>query len=49
VDSTTLILYVSRAGLAANIRPYRFKDAATLVEDFWAEVDKRLREKEVIE
>ena len=23
-------------------RPYRFKDAATLLEDFWAEVDKLL-------
>jgi hypothetical protein len=28
-------------------RPYRFKDAATLVEDFWAEVDKVLKEKGV--
>jgi hypothetical protein len=31
-----------------TVRPYRFKDAATLVEDFWAEVDKVLREKGVI-
>ena len=30
------------------VRPYRFKDAATLLEDFWAEVDKLLREKGVI-
>jgi hypothetical protein len=30
-----------------TVRPYRFKDAATLVEDFWAEVDKVLREKGV--
>jgi len=27
---------------------YRFKDAATQIEDFWAEVDKLLREKGVI-
>jgi hypothetical protein len=31
-----------------TIRPYRFKDAATLVADFWSEVDKLLREKGVI-
>ena len=31
-----------------TIRPYRFKDAATLLEDFWAEVDRFLREKGVI-
>jgi hypothetical protein len=31
-----------------TVRPYRFKDAATLVEDFWTEVDKRLKEKGVI-
>ena len=31
-----------------TVRPYRFKDAATLLEDFWAEVDKFLREKGVI-
>jgi hypothetical protein len=31
------------------VRPYRFKDAATLVEDFWTEVDRLLREKGVIE
>ena len=30
-----------------TIRPYRFKDAATLLEDFWSEVDKLLREKGV--
>jgi hypothetical protein len=33
----------------ATVRSYRFKDAATLLEDFWAEVDKLLREKGVIE
>ena len=32
-----------------TVRPYRFKDAATLVEDFWTEVDRLLREKGVIE
>ena len=32
-----------------TVRPYRFKDATTLVEDFWAEVDKLLTEKGVIE
>ncbi len=31
-----------------TIRPYRFKDAGTLLEDFWAEVDKLLQEKGVI-
>jgi hypothetical protein len=31
-----------------TVRPYRFKDAATLLEDFWAEVDRLLREKGVI-
>ena len=31
-----------------TVRPYRFKDAATLLEDFWAEVDKLLTEKGVI-
>lgn len=30
------------------IRPYRFKDAATLLGDFWAEVDRLLKEKGVI-
>jgi hypothetical protein len=30
-----------------TVRPYRFKDAATLLEDFWAEVDKVLEEKGV--
>ncbi|MGA2118176.1 MAG: DUF6516 family protein [Bryobacteraceae bacterium] len=29
-------------------RPYRFKDAATLLVDFWTEVDKLLKEKGVI-
>jgi hypothetical protein len=29
-------------------RPYRFKDAVTLLEDFWADVDKLLKEKGVI-
>ena len=31
-----------------TVRPCRFKDAATLVEEFWTEVDKLLREKGVI-
>jgi hypothetical protein len=31
-----------------TVRPYRFKDAATLLEGFWAEVDKLLKEKGVI-
>ena len=31
-----------------TVRPYRFKDAATLLEDFWTEVDKLLEEKGVI-
>ena len=31
-----------------TIRPYRFRDAATLLADFWAEVDRILKEKGVI-
>lgn len=31
-----------------TVRHYRFKDAAALLEDFWGEVDKLLREKGVI-
>ena len=31
-----------------TVRPYRFQDAGKLLEDFWAEVDKLLREKGVI-
>ncbi len=31
-----------------TVRPYRFRDAATLLEDFWTEVDKLLREKGVV-
>ena len=31
-----------------TVRPYRFRDAARLVEDFWTEVDKLLKEKGVI-
>ena len=31
-----------------TIRPYRFKDAAMLLEDFWTEVDKVLKERGVI-
>jgi hypothetical protein len=31
-----------------TVRPYRFKDAPTLLEDFWTEVDKLLKEKGVI-
>ena len=30
------------------VRPYRFKDARTLIEDFWAEVDRFLKEKGVL-
>ena len=32
-----------------TVRPYDYKDAATLVADFWAEVDGMLRERGVIE
>ena len=32
-----------------TVRPYRFKDAATLLLDFWTEVDKLLKEKGVIQ
>ena len=32
-----------------TVRPDRFKDAATLLEDFWAEVDRLLRVKGVIQ
>ena len=31
-----------------TIRPYRFKDAVTLLADFWAEVDSIVKEKGVI-
>ena len=31
-----------------TVRPYWFKDAATLLADFWAEVDKLLKERGVI-
>ena len=31
-----------------TVRPYVYRDAATLLEDFWAEVDAVLREKGVI-
>jgi hypothetical protein len=31
-----------------TIKPYTYKDAAALLEDFWEEVDKVLREKGVI-
>jgi hypothetical protein len=30
-----------------TVRPCRFKDAATFIEDFWAEVDRLLKEKGV--
>jgi hypothetical protein len=30
------------------VRRYRFKDAATLIGDFWAEVDRFLKEKGVL-
>jgi hypothetical protein len=32
-----------------TVRPYRFKDAATLLEDFWTEVDRILKEKGVVQ
>ncbi len=31
-----------------TIRPYDYRDAATLLEDFWSEVDRVLREQGVI-
>ena len=31
-----------------TVRPYEYRDAASLLEDFWAEVDKVLREKGVL-
>jgi len=31
-----------------RVRPYRFRDAVTLIEDFWAEVDRFLKEKGVV-
>ena len=31
-----------------TVRPYQFKDPASLVEDFWAEVDSVLKQKGVI-
>ncbi|MFC0012777.1 toxin-antitoxin system TumE family protein [Devosia nitrariae] len=31
-----------------TIRPYDYRDAATLLQDFWAEVDAVLREKGVL-
>ena len=31
-----------------TIRPYRFTDAATLLADFWSEVDSILKQKGVI-
>jgi len=31
-----------------TVRPYRFKDAATLLGDFWTEVDTLLKEKGLI-
>lgn len=42
------VLLIISIGLE-TVRPYRFKDAATLIEDFWTEVDRLLREKGVIE
>ena len=32
-----------------TIRPYDYKDAATLLEDFWKEVDSMLQERGVIQ
>ena len=34
--------------LLGTIRPYRFRDAATLLADFWAEVDRILQDRGVI-
>jgi hypothetical protein len=31
-----------------NVRPYQFRDAAHLLEDFWAEVDRVLKQKGII-
>jgi hypothetical protein len=31
-----------------TVRPYRFKDAGTLLEDFWTLVDRVLKEKGVL-
>ena len=31
-----------------TVRVYRFKDAATLIEDFWTEVDKFLKQRGVL-
>ena len=31
-----------------TVRPYEYRDAASLLEDFWREVDKVLREKGVL-
>ena len=31
-----------------TIRPYEYRDAASLLDDFWSEVDKVLREKGVL-
>jgi hypothetical protein len=31
-----------------DARPYRYKDAATLLADFWAEVDRYLEQKGVL-
>lgn len=40
--------YLDHKHRMETVRPYRFKDAATLLEDFWTEVDRLLREKGVI-
>jgi hypothetical protein len=31
-----------------TVRPYRFRDASALIEDFWTEVDRLLKEKGVV-
>jgi hypothetical protein len=31
-----------------NVKPYTYKNAAVLLEDFWSEVDKVLKEKGII-
>lgn len=38
----------AKAGRLRSIRPYEYRDAATLLADFWETVDAALREKGVI-
>jgi hypothetical protein len=55
LDLTTLILSVSRAGLVARAEAllitsigWKLSGRIGLIEDFWTEVNKLLREKGVI-